>query len=154
MSGTVITYNGNLVYWNCKLQRIVSHSSAESELMGMDFSLMRGEYIRMLLMSLCGQVQKPIKMYVDCSSAIDIGTNPVQPGRNVHVHARYFYVRDLVEANIYEVCKIRSVDNVADIMATYKDRPNFIRHFRRLMTSMNLIFIEGKGYHWPDSTFE
>ena len=82
LSGVIIKYNGNTVYWNCKLQRIVSHSTPESELMAMDFSLMRAEHIRMLAASMCAPIPKePIGLYVDCQTAIDIGTNPDFQGR-------------------------------------------------------------------------
>ena len=41
---------------------------------------------------LCGQ-----------TSTLVVATNPEQPGRNAHVHARYFYVRDLAWEDLIEL---------------------------------------------------
>jgi hypothetical protein len=66
----------------------------------------------------------PIPIYIDNSSAIDISTNPLQPNRNVHVHARYFYVRDLI------VDKENTDDQVSDVLVTFKTYETFARILR------------------------
>ena len=51
----------------------------------------------------------------------------VQPGRNLHIHARYFYVRDLVARQELMVVKIHTNDQLADILVSFKSFETFLR---------------------------
>jgi len=51
--------------------------------------------------------------------------SPIQPSRNVHIHARYFYVRELYTNKIVDIFPIPSELNLADLMVTYKNILNF-----------------------------
>jgi hypothetical protein len=53
--------------------------------------------------------------------------NQIQPGRNIHVHARYFYVRDFVNEGEYAIHKLDTTDQLSDILVTYKDYKNFFK---------------------------
>ena len=64
---------------------------------------------------------------MDSSSAIGMAENPIQNRRNRHIHARYFYVRDLIDNNIIVLSKVDSNDNLADLLATYKDKATFVK---------------------------
>jgi hypothetical protein len=64
---------------------------------------------------------------------ISIVSNPLHSGRNVHVHARYFYVRDLVYDNSFVNEKLPTGLHVADIGCTFKGSHTFISLKRFLM---------------------
>ena len=114
-------------------QQIVSHSSCESELMALDKGATVGQYVRWLVEVIQSPLCGPIDVFVDNRSTIDIGTNPVQPGRDRHVHARFFYIRDLVLAGDYCVFHIASSKQVADVLCSYKGMPNFTTLMAYLM---------------------
>jgi hypothetical protein len=133
ITGVVIKIGGNTVFWCAIFQRIVSHSSCESELMALDKGATVGQYVKWVHELMGGPAQGAINIFVDNQSTIDISTNPIQPGRNLHVHARYFYIRDLVEAKVYDIMHLRSSDQIADILCTYKGVPNFSRLFALIM---------------------
>lgn len=59
-------------------------------------------------------------IFIDSQSALDLSRNPIQPGRNLHIHARYFYVRDLLIAGSFAMGKISSNNQIADVIVTFK----------------------------------
>ena len=133
VSGYVIRFGNDTVDYGSSYQRIVSHSSCESELMALDLCVRRVQFVKRLAEVIGGhQTTDPITVHIDCKSVIDLARNPIQPGRNCHVHARYFYVRDLVADKEISLVKVATADNLADLMVTYKDPTNF-HHLTRLV---------------------
>ena len=135
----VAKLGGNTVYWKTSFTSIVSHSSTESELMALDGGATVSEALRWLLEAIGGPVQGTIRIFVDNHGTISIASNPVQAGRNMHIHARYFYVRDLVYGCKVEVCPIPTELQVADVGCTFKGGPSFIRLRGYLMECARII---------------
>jgi hypothetical protein len=127
VSGFVAKVCGNTVYWKSSFQTIVSHSSTESELMALDKGATLGQFVKWITIAVGAAPSMPIPIFVDNMSTIDIATNPVQPGRNVHVHARFFYIRDLVLDGTYSIHHLRTDRQVADLLVTFKSREVFER---------------------------
>ena len=129
MSAHQIWLGDDLIDWYCKTQTIVSHSSAESELMALDPCARQMQYLRWLVVAM--HMPPPNEdasiVYIDSSSALSMAENPIQNRRNRHIHARYYYVSDLINDGIIKLRKIASADNRADLLATYKDLATFKR---------------------------
>ncbi len=104
----------------------MSHSSTESELMALDVGATIGQMLRWLVEPIGGPVQGNVQIFVDNAGTISIASNPIQSGRNLHVHARYFYVRDLVYDDQYRIEKIPTELQVADIGCTFKGIKPFL----------------------------
>ena len=66
---------------------------------------------------------------------------------NVHVHARYFYVRDFVLSKEYAIVKIDTSDQISDVLVTFKSNATFIR-FRSLLMNCSYVAVEGKTIRW------
>ena len=126
ISSVVVKYGGNTVFWKSSYTSIVSHSSTESELMALDLGATTGEALRWLAQAMGGAIQGQIQVYVDNNGTISIASNPVQAGRNMHVHARYFYVRDLVYDEQLDVLPLPSELQIADLGCSYKGARNFL----------------------------
>ena len=144
ISGITIKLAGNLLLWKANFQKIVSHSSTESELMALDSGATLSQYSKWVCMALGIAPILPIPIYVDNSSAIDISTNPIQPGRNLHVHARYFYVRDLIVAKENMIVKIHTDDQVSDVLVTFKSYDTFARLRTLLLNCAYCEMVDGK----------
>ena len=127
ISGLAIMLAGNLILWKCIYQTIVSHSSTESELMALDKGATTGQLAKWVCAAIGMHPNMPIPIFVDNLSAIMLGSNPIQSGRNLHMHARYFYVRDMVALGEYALHHLGTNDMVSDILVTFKRGPNFSR---------------------------
>jgi hypothetical protein len=119
----VVKLAGNTVFWKNMYTKIVSHSSTESELMALDVGATIGEMMRWLIESTRSPLQG---RFVDKQGTISISSNPIQSGRNLHVHARYSYVRDLVYDGLFVIDHLITELQIADIGCTFKGVASFL----------------------------
>jgi hypothetical protein len=151
ISGVIIKFGGNTIFWLAHYQRIVSHSSCESELMALDKGATLGQLARRLVELLDFALPTPIPIFVDNRSTIDITSgNPIQQGRNLHIHARYFYVNDLVINKAYTILHLPTNLQVADLMCSYKGAPNFLL-LRRYVLGCCMLVPHASSYTWDES---
>jgi hypothetical protein len=126
ISAYFILLGSDIIAWRCSFQTVVAHSSTESELMAMDLAARRTQALRWLLAKLGGITTAPTPISIDCSSAITMSENPIQNHRNCHIHARYFYVRDLINDQVVVLVKVDTSLQLADLLCTYKSVDNFV----------------------------
>jgi hypothetical protein len=127
ISGVSIKLAGSLVLWKANFQKIVSHSSTESEIMCLDTGGTLGQYAKWICNAVGIVPLMPIPIFIDSKSSLDIMVNPIQAGRNLHMHARYFYMRDHIVDQEYALVKIATEDQISDVLVTFKDFPTFHR---------------------------
>ncbi len=96
--------------------------------MALDKGATMGMFLR-LTEALGGTVITPVPIFVDNQGVTALSNSPVEPNRNLHIHARYFYVRDLVDGQEYVVHYVNTKDQLADMLCTYKGSKSFIRFF-------------------------
>ena len=151
ISGIIIKLGGNTVLWKAVWQTIVSHSSTESELMALDKGATLGQFIKHLSTELGCEIITPVHIFVDNQASIDLSTNPVASGRNLHMHARFFYVRDMVYDKEYALIHLDSEEQISDILVTYKGGPNFF-HLHLRVVDCALIKFDNEGKpRWMDT---
>ncbi|RVW23162.1 Retrovirus-related Pol polyprotein from transposon RE1 [Vitis vinifera] len=114
-SGYFTFVGGNLVTWKSKKQNVVARSSAEAEFRGMALGLCEALWLRLLLQDL-GLSRQPIRLFCDNKAACDIAHNPVQHDRTKHVEVDRFFIKEKLDDKIVELPKIRSEDQLADIL--------------------------------------
>ncbi|WKA05326.1 hypothetical protein VitviT2T_023300 [Vitis vinifera] len=107
---------GNLVTWKSKKQNVVACSSAEAEFRGMALGLCEALWLRLLLQDLGYLSRQPIRLFCDNKVACDIAHNPVQHDRTKHVEVDRFFIKEKLDDKIVELPKIRSEDQLADIL--------------------------------------
>ena len=147
VSGIIIKLGGNTILWKNVFQKITSHSSTESELMSLDLGATLTVYINWICIA-CGLTPiMPIPCYVDNQATIDIASNPVQSGRNVHIHARYYYVRDLVFDGSILIVKINTNDQISDLLVSFKSFDTFHR-FRAFLHGCCYIVMVAETATW------
>jgi hypothetical protein len=148
LNSIVVKLGGNTIYWKCSKSKIVSHSSTESELMALDIGATLSEFTRWLIEAIGGPEQETVQVFVDNNGARLISTNPVQPGRNLHVHARFYYCRDLHYAGLIAVCNIPTDEQVADVGCTFKGGPSFLRLREYLMECARVVHDQHGNPGW------
>ncbi|RVW18959.1 Retrovirus-related Pol polyprotein from transposon RE1 [Vitis vinifera] len=115
-SGYFTFVGGNLVTWKSKKQNVVARSSAEAEFRGMALGLCEALWLRLLLQDLGYLSRQPIRLFCDNKAACDIAHNPVQHDRTKHVEVDRFFIKEKLDDKIVELPKIRSKDQLADIL--------------------------------------
>ncbi|KAH9763832.1 retrovirus-related pol polyprotein from transposon RE1 [Citrus sinensis] len=115
-SGYFTFVGGNLVTWRSKKQHVVARSSAEAEYQGMALGICEGLWISFILNDLGYSSQQPIQLYCDNKAARDIAHNPVQHDRTKHVEVDRFFIKEKLDEKILELPKIRSEDQLANIL--------------------------------------
>ena len=116
ISGYSTFVGGNLVTWRSKKQNVVARLSAEAEFRGMALRICEALWLRLLLMDLGYLPRQPIRLYCDNKAAYDIAHNPVQHDRTKHVEVDRFFIKGKLDEKIVELPKIRSEDQLADIL--------------------------------------
>jgi hypothetical protein len=119
-----------------------------SELMTLDIGATIGQCLRWLVESIGGPIQGTVQIFVDNQGTISIASNPLQSGRNLHVHARYFYVRDLVYDDSFVIEKLPTDLQVADIGCTFKGSHTFISLKRFLMDCARILHDANDNPQW------
>ncbi|RVW94742.1 Retrovirus-related Pol polyprotein from transposon RE2 [Vitis vinifera] len=115
-SGYFTFVGGNLVTWKSKKQNVVARSSAEAEFRGMALGLCEALWLRLLLQDLGYLSRQPIRLFCDNKTACDIAHNPVQHDRTKHVEVDRFFIKEKLDDKIVELPKIRSEDQLANIL--------------------------------------
>ncbi|WJZ95425.1 hypothetical protein VitviT2T_014198 [Vitis vinifera] len=115
-SGYFTFVGGNLVTWKSKKQNVVARSSAEAEFRGMALRLCEALWLRLLLQDLGYLSKQPIRLFCDNKAACDIAHNLVQHDRTKHVEVDRFFIKEKLDDKIVELPKIRSEDQLADIL--------------------------------------
>jgi hypothetical protein len=115
-SGYFTFVGGNLVTWRSKKQNAVARSSAEAEFRGMTLGLCEALWLRHLLSYLGYPPDEPIRLYCDNKATCDIAHNPVQHDRTKHVEVDRFFIKEKLDENMLELPRIRSEDQLADIL--------------------------------------
>lgn len=123
---------GNLVTWRSKKQNVVARSSAEAEFRGLTLGLCEALWLKHFLEDLGYPPRQPIQLYCDNKAACDIAHNPVQHDRTKHVEVDKFFIKEKLDAKILELPKIRSEDQLADMLTKAVSSKVFLKYLCKL----------------------
>ena len=75
------------------------------------------------------EITKPVMLYCDNTSAINISKNPVMHAKTKHIAIKYHYVRELVEYKQVKMEYIQTKEQIADIFTKTlpKDAYEYLR---------------------------
>ncbi|RVW82938.1 Retrovirus-related Pol polyprotein from transposon RE2 [Vitis vinifera] len=116
----------NFVDYSLNQGALAGHESAETPIGHESNGAVAGEgvkFIVILFQSTCDFHHKfgylsrqPIRLFCDNKAACDIAHNPVQHDRTKHVEVDRFFIKIKLDDKIVELPKIRSEDQLADIL--------------------------------------
>ena len=89
-------------------------------------------WLRHILRDLGYSSRQSIQLYCDNKAACDIAHNPVQHDRTKHVEVDRFFIREKLEAKIIELPKIRSKDQLADVLTNAVSNQLFLKFVDKL----------------------
>ena len=114
-SGYVFSLGSGAVSWSSKKQPTVALSSTEAEYRGRAMAACEIAWLRKLLQSLGCKVEKPVTLYCDNMSSIQLANNPVFHARTKHIEVHYHYVQEKVLAHEIDLVYVSTHEQVADI---------------------------------------
>ena len=114
-SGYPTFVGGNLVTWRSKKQKVVAQSSAEAKFRGMAHSLCELLQIKGVMEDLGFESSKPINLFDDNKSAIQIAQNPMQHDRTKHVEVDRHFIRKKLDQKILQFPFVKSESQLANI---------------------------------------
>ena len=115
------------------MQKIVSLSSAEAELIVMMMCIQEMMFLKKIIESLELKVELPMIVECDNKGAVDLVNGHSTFGGTKNIGVRLMYARELKEAGIIQVRWIPLENNEADILTKNTDARILNRHFSKLM---------------------
>ena len=97
------------------MMKLVTHSTCESEYVGLSESGNEAIYLQQLQTEL-GIGKTSVLLLGDNESSLKLAENPVFHQRSKHIRIKYHSIRERVEEGIIELCKIDTGLNAADMM--------------------------------------
>ena len=110
----------------------MARSSAEAEFRGLANVLCETLWLRLLLKDLGYLSEQPIQLFCDNKAACDIAHNPVQHDRTKHVEVDRFFIKEKLDRKIVKLPKIRSEDQLADILTKAVSNRVFLKFLDKL----------------------
>lgn len=125
-SGYIIRMNGNLIYWKSRKQKAVTKNSTFAEYTALSDAVTELLFIRKLLNeSFYLEIKNPIKIYEDNIGALLIAKYGNMTKNSKYIEVQYHYVNENCENGKIEILKIKSEENLADILTKSLDKGQF-----------------------------
>ena len=115
----------NLIFWTSYLQRSVARSTSEAEYMALSDCAQELVWVRRFMAELKESQNKPTVIYEDNQGCIAMSYNPVDHRRSKHIHVRYHFLRELIQANELTVQYCPTQEMIADILNKPLPGPQF-----------------------------
>ncbi|KAM6575709.1 hypothetical protein CsatA_024036 [Cannabis sativa] len=114
-SAYMFTFAGGAVSWQSKLQKCVALSTTEAEYIALVEAGKEILWIKNFLQEL-GLKQERYVIHCDSQSAIDLSKNASYHYRTKHIDVRYHWTRDALEKKLFQVQKIHTDKNAANML--------------------------------------
>ncbi|KAK3277355.1 hypothetical protein CYMTET_14628 [Cymbomonas tetramitiformis] len=125
--GILVFLCGSLVIYSSMIQKSVSLSTTEAEIIAMSEGAREIKCILNVLDSLAS-IHGPVPMYYDNQGAIHLASNYVNNSRSKHIEVGNMYIRELTKAKEAEALYTGTDDNTSDIMTKPLALPSFRVH--------------------------
>ena len=97
-SGFFFSLGGGAITWSSKKQPTVALSSTEAKYRGMTRATYKAIWLKQLLKHFNELVNKPIRIYHNNPSSIQLAQNPVFHAWTKHIEVHYHYVQEHINA--------------------------------------------------------
>ena len=150
-SGFMFSLGSAAITWSSKKQPTVALSSTEAEYRGAAVAACEVAWLDMLLHDLRIQVQRPVVIYCDNLSSIQLARNPVFHARTKHIEVHYHFIRERVLAGDIDLMYVRTDEQIADIFTKALGAEK-LRRFRAMLGVRELALSLRGSVETPSST--
>jgi ribonuclease HI len=114
-TGYIFFMNGKPISWNSRKQNSVALSSTEAEYMALSEAVQEALWLIKIFADLGWDI-KPVTLYEDNMSCMELTKNNKQHQRTKHIDIRYHFVRDAIKKKDIRMEYIETKEQVADMM--------------------------------------
>ena len=143
-SGAVFFLFGCPFAWYSRLQRSISHSSAEAEFIGASMAAREGMFHRDVLVDVDELTCGPTVLYLDSKSAIDLTFDAVAFKKTKHVLRDANFLRDVVARLFFKPEHVVSESMLADMLTKPLPRPQFVAQRQLLRVLIDVSASAGR----------
>ncbi|XP_043697501.1 secreted RxLR effector protein 161-like [Telopea speciosissima] len=136
-SGGAFYLGGSLVAWRSKKQGSVSLSTAEVEYIAATSCCTQLLWMKQMMKDLSVEVDRPVVIYCDNTSAINISKNPVMHSKTKHIAIRYHFLREKVIEGVVRLEFIPTAEQSTDIFT----KPLPKEQFKFLRQKLGVVLI-------------
>ena len=126
------------VHWHTRLQKSISHSTAEAEYISASMAAREAIFLIELVKDFDAHTAAPVPMHLDSKSAIDMAFDPVAFKKTKHILRDAEYLRDLVAREKLKPTFVASAEQLADIFTKPLYRATFMALRARLVSATNI----------------
>lgn len=134
ISGVLVTLGNSPVLWTSKKQDLVAKSTAHSEYQALFEAVELGRYFVALVTSLGIQIVRPPTLYWDNEASIAIATSEKDHPSTKALRIRLHTIREALDRNEFQLRKIPTEDNLADLFTKSLAFPQLQRLTKTLFT--------------------
>lgn len=98
----------------------------------MDLGICEVLWLRNLLRDLGFPPHQSVKLFCDSKAVCDIAHNPIQHDRTKHVEVDRFFIEEKLENEIITLPRVKSEDQLADILIKAVSSQNFSKVLNKL----------------------
>ena len=138
-TGWVFIWCGAAVSWQSKKQRSTAQSSCEAEYYAAGMAAYEVSWYWNILSELHMRPSRPIVVYSDSKSAINLSANPVFHERSKHIANKWHFIRDMLYEGLLHIEKIDTSLNVADSLTKAVPGPKVV-YSRQKMGMNPMVF--------------
>ncbi|HVW99086.1 MAG TPA: Ty1/Copia family ribonuclease HI, partial [Candidatus Babeliaceae bacterium] len=117
-SGCIVVYNGDIIHWFSRKQKLVTLSSTEAEYVALGEAVKELLWCRSWLLEVYeGKELGPMTVYEDNQSTIRVAKNgELISQRTKHIDIRYHFIREHIDNGTVKIEWVESKEQLADIL--------------------------------------
>jgi hypothetical protein len=133
ITGNIIYYKGNPIFWNSKKQTILAQSTNEAEIISCNSICKQLMFYKNLIKIIFNDEIKVIILN-DNTGSIKFCKNGLTK-RTKHIDIKLYYLKDMFDLNQYKIDYVSTKDNPADIFTKSLNKETFkhLKQFLRLI---------------------
>jgi hypothetical protein len=127
-SGYVFAKNGALISWSTKKQDSIALYTQHAEIIAGSEAACEAISIMGIEAEVGSHSSKPMKLFMDNTSAIDLASDPMHHSKSKHIARRDLFLRELAEKEVVAPVFISTHKNVADALTKPLTKSTFLEH--------------------------
>jgi len=126
-SGYLFKFLNAPISWCVKKHLVVALSTCEFEYIAGYLAVCQAVWLESILKEMEIEVNKPIVLFIDNKSTMNVGKDPVLHGRNKHIEAKFHFLREQVNKEAFKIIHCSTELQLADVFTKVVKIDRFIK---------------------------